>query len=124
MKLIAVVLAGCCVVAAQPTFRSGVELVTIDVVATDRSGRPVHDLKAADFELFEDGKSVPIKAFQYIDSSIVPRDVPLPVGGGILFVITRCPLRRKQSIRGIRLAGLPFFTRSRHFSTLKGSGVM
>lgn len=80
MKLIAVVLAGCCVVAAQPTFRSGVELVTIDVVATDRSGRPVHDLKAADFELFEDGKSVPIKAFQYIDSSIVPRDVPLPVG--------------------------------------------
>ena len=48
--MIAVLLAGCCL-AAQPTFRSGVELVTIDVVATDRSGKPVHDLKAADFEL-------------------------------------------------------------------------
>ena len=38
MRLIALVLASCCVVAAQPTFRSGVELVTIDVVATDLGG--------------------------------------------------------------------------------------
>lgn len=80
MRLIALVLASCCVVAAQPTFRSGVELVTIDVVATDLSGKPVHDLKLTDFELFEDGKSQPIKAFQFIDSSIVPRETPLPPG--------------------------------------------
>ncbi|MEO7158586.1 MAG: VWA domain-containing protein, partial [Vicinamibacterales bacterium] len=80
MRLSALVLAGCCVVAAQPTFRSGVELVTIDVVATDLNGKPVHDLKLSDFELFEDGKSQPIKAFQFIDSSVVPRNVPLPPG--------------------------------------------
>ena len=73
-------LASCCVVAAQPTFRSGVELVTIDVVATDRNGKPVHDLKLSDFELYEDGKSQPIKTFQFIDSSIAPREVPLPQG--------------------------------------------
>ena len=82
-------LAGCCMRwlaeakgdgAAQPTFRSGVELVTIDVVATDRSGKPVHDLKAADFELFEDGKSQPIKTFQFIDASMVPTEVILPPG--------------------------------------------
>ncbi len=64
----------------QPTFRSGVELVTIDVVATDRSGRPVHDLKAADFELFEDGKSQPIKTFEFIDASMAPTDAILPPG--------------------------------------------
>ncbi len=64
----------------QPTFRSGVELVTIDVVATDRSGRPVHDMKAADFELFEDGRSQPIKTFQFIDASVAPMDVILPPG--------------------------------------------
>jgi VWFA-related protein len=65
---------------AQPTFRSGVELVTIDVVATDRSGKPVHDLKAADFELFEDGKAQPIKTFEFIDASMVPTEAILPPG--------------------------------------------
>jgi VWFA-related protein len=66
--------------AAQPTFRSGVELVTIDVVATDRSGKPVHNLKATDFELFEDGKGQPIKTFQFIDASMAPTDAILPPG--------------------------------------------
>jgi VWFA-related protein len=80
MRIIAVLLAGCCVAAAQPTFRSGVELVTIDVVATDRSGRPVHDLKATDFELLEDGKSQAIKTFQFIDASMVPTDAIMPAG--------------------------------------------
>lgn len=39
----------------QTTFRSGVDLVTIDVVATSANGAPVHNLTADDFELFEDG---------------------------------------------------------------------
>jgi VWFA-related protein len=80
MRVIALVVASCCIVAAQPTFRSGVELVTIDVVATDRSGKPVHDLKAADFELFEDGTSQPIRTFQFIDASMVPTEAILPPG--------------------------------------------
>ena len=89
MRIIAVLLAGLCTAGwvvdakgggTQPTFRSGVELVTIDVVATDRSGQPVHGLKAADFELFEDGKSQPIKTFQFIDASMAPIDSILPPG--------------------------------------------
>ncbi|HEX8031428.1 MAG TPA: VWA domain-containing protein [Vicinamibacterales bacterium] len=83
MKSLALVVATCSlcvVVSAQPTFRSGVELVTIDVVATDLNGKPVFNLKPSDFELFEDGKSQPIKAFQFIDSSVVPPEVPLPPG--------------------------------------------
>jgi VWFA-related protein len=80
MRVIALLLASCCIVAAQPTFKSGVELVTIDVVATDRSGRPVHALKAEDFELFEDGKSQPIRTFEFIDASQVPFEAVLPPG--------------------------------------------
>ena len=86
MRIIAVLLAGCGIAlaagegGAQPTFRSGVELVTIDVVATDRSGRPVHALKASDFELFEDGRSQPIKTFQFIDASVAPTDAIMPPG--------------------------------------------
>jgi VWFA-related protein len=91
MRVVALVVAGCSIVAwlaeakgeggsAQPTFRSGVELVTIDVVATDRGGKPVHALKAEDFELFEDGKSQPIRTFQFIDASQAPSEVSLPPG--------------------------------------------
>ena len=80
MRLIALLVASGCIVAAQPTFRSGVELVTIDVVATDRSGKPVHNLKASDFELFEDGKTQPIKTFQFIDASMAPVEAILPPG--------------------------------------------
>src|SRR5688572_12662199 len=104
MRMFAALLAGCCIAAwhfeaevegGQPTFRSGVELVTIDVVATDRSGKPVHALKASDFELFEDGKSQPIKTFQFIDASMVPTDAILPPGvvsndvepGGIFAIV-------------------------------------
>ena len=90
MRVIALLVATCCIAwiaeaegeggAAQPTFRSGVELVTIDVVATDRSGKPVHNLKASDFELFEDGRTQPIKTFQFIDASTVPVEAILPPG--------------------------------------------
>ncbi|MEZ5333127.1 MAG: VWA domain-containing protein [Thermoanaerobaculia bacterium] len=40
-----------------------VELVSVDVLATDRDGRPVTDLTAADFRLFDDGEPVPIGHF-------------------------------------------------------------
>ena len=69
---IGILLVMCCLGAAmsasqvqQPVFRSGVELVTIDVVATTRDGRPVHNLKAEDFELFEDGVRQEIRTFRF-----------------------------------------------------------
>ena len=83
MRILAAVLAlvaGAVVYAQQPVFRAGVELVTIDVVATGRDGRPVHDLKAADFELLEDGKPQEIRAFQFINFSMAPADAPPPPG--------------------------------------------
>ena len=39
-----------------PTFRSGVELVTVDVGVIDQSGKPVDDLHAADFTVKIDGQ--------------------------------------------------------------------
>ncbi len=41
---------------SAPVFRVGTELVVVDLVATDRSGRFVDDLQAADFRILEDGK--------------------------------------------------------------------
>jgi VWFA-related protein len=46
-----------------PTFRSGVALVQIDVNVLDDHRRPVKDLTAADFTVFEDGVERPVIAF-------------------------------------------------------------
>ena len=50
---------------AQPAaqFRSGVELVQIDVSVLDRDRRPVRGLKSDDFTIVEDGKAYPVAAF-------------------------------------------------------------
>ena len=79
----------------QPVFRAGVELVTIDVVATTSDGQPIHNLKAADFELYEDGVRQEIRTFEFINFSSPPPLPPLPPGlstnavepGGIFAVV-------------------------------------
>ena len=50
----------------QPTFRSGVELITVDVHATDRSGRPAVDLTAADFEVHVGGERRKVVSAQLV----------------------------------------------------------
>src|SRR5215510_4289207 len=42
--------------APGPTFRTGVDLITIDVAVVDRNGRPVEDLGAAEFSVKIDGE--------------------------------------------------------------------
>lgn len=39
-----------------PTFRTGIELITVDVAVSDERGRPVTDLRAPDFEVKIDGQ--------------------------------------------------------------------
>src|SRR4051794_33456492 len=41
--------------AQAPSFRVGIELVSLNVTVTDGSGRYVKDLAAADFSVYEDG---------------------------------------------------------------------
>ena len=47
----------------QPTFRTGVTIVPVDVRVLDRDGRPVTDLKQADFTVLEDGAPQEIRYF-------------------------------------------------------------
>ena len=57
--------------ASQPTFKSGVNLVEVDVVVTDKSGQPVRGLRV-DFEVTEDGKIVSVETFTAIDLPAAP----------------------------------------------------
>ncbi|HEY8534903.1 MAG TPA: VWA domain-containing protein [Vicinamibacterales bacterium] len=49
----------------QPVFRADINFVRVDVIVTDKQGRPVEDLTADDFEVFEDGKPQAIESFQF-----------------------------------------------------------
>jgi VWFA-related protein len=53
--------------AQTPVFRSDINVVRVDVIVTDRQGNPVHDLKAEDFEVTEDGKPQAIQTFKLIN---------------------------------------------------------
>ena len=51
----------------KPALKSGVTLVEVDVVLTDKSGRPVRGLGSGDFEIEEDGQPVEIASFSAVD---------------------------------------------------------
>lgn len=47
-----------------PTLRTGVRLVVVDVVVTDKNKQPVHGLKATDFQLYENNVSQTFRSFE------------------------------------------------------------
>jgi VWFA-related protein len=53
-------------IAQGPTFRTGVNLVRVDVTVTGRNGVPLADLAPEDFDIREDGIPQPIQTFQFI----------------------------------------------------------
>src|SRR5215213_4812686 len=53
--------------APPPTFRTGIDLVFVDVSVLDRDRRPVRGLQATDFVVREDGRIRPIAAFSAVD---------------------------------------------------------
>jgi VWFA-related protein len=59
-----------------PTFRSGVDLIEVDVIVTDRDGNPVRDLTKDDFEIVEDGRAQELRTFLPVDLPVPP---PVPV---------------------------------------------
>ena len=62
-----------------PTFRAGVNYVSVDAIVTDRAGRPVGDLGPGDFEVTEDGRTQKIETFKYlaVDGQPTPGE-PVP----------------------------------------------
>jgi VWFA-related protein len=49
-----------------PTFRGGTNLVQVDAVVSDDTGRPVTDLTAADFEVLDDGRQVAVDRVRFL----------------------------------------------------------
>src|SRR5438067_2108584 len=61
-----------------PSFRTGVNLVEVDAVVTDRAHAPIRGLKKDDFEVLEDGRPVDIATFVAIDLPADPPDTHFP----------------------------------------------
>src|SRR5579864_8889666 len=53
-------------------FKVATEIVLVNVVARDKQGRPVQDLKKEDFTLLEDGKPQQIASFDYENVDLAP----------------------------------------------------
>jgi hypothetical protein len=71
------------------------DLVDLDVVALDRDGRPVTDLRASDFEIKDDGQRVEVKTFDFVTSDgltpdgarsvvLLLDDSGVPMGGTVV----------------------------------------
>ncbi len=56
-----------------PVFRTSADLITIDAVVTDRDGRHVTDLTAADFEVTVSGKKQELQQAVYVKTADQPR---------------------------------------------------
>jgi VWFA-related protein len=50
-----------------PVFRSGVNLVTLDVTAVDKDGKPIRGLKADDFVVTLEGQPRPVQTVDFIE---------------------------------------------------------
>ena len=59
----------------NPTFRGGVDLVTLDVSVIDRSGRPVPHLKAEDFVVELSGEKRPVRVLDYLELASADQSV-------------------------------------------------
>jgi VWFA-related protein len=54
-----------------PVIRTGINFIRVDVLVTDRrTGKPVTDLKASDFEVIEDNKPQTVETFRLIDMDV------------------------------------------------------
>ena len=53
----------------QPTFKAGGEEVLLDVIARDKKGQPIKDLRAQDVEVYDDGVKRPITSFRLIEGT-------------------------------------------------------
>ncbi len=70
-------------VAQQPTFKSSVEVLLVDVTVVDRSAFPVRDLGPADFTVSVDGKPRPIVSAQILSHRAPGIDDVLRVEAGM-----------------------------------------
>jgi VWFA-related protein len=58
----------------QPTFKSRIDLVQVNVVAVDAAGKHIYGLKASDFTLLDRGKPQTISTFDEVDADHAPAE--------------------------------------------------
>jgi VWFA-related protein len=85
--------------AQQPTFRSGVELVQVDVVVVDRDGKHVRGLKATDFAVMDRDKPQTIATFEEVSHERPREAAPAP----LLTRPARLDVGNNQTARSDRL---------------------
>jgi VWFA-related protein len=56
---------------ARPQFRTGIDVIRLDISVLDRSGAPVHGLKASDFTVLENGRPQQLIAVSEIDDEVL-----------------------------------------------------
>ncbi|MBV8844739.1 MAG: VWA domain-containing protein [Bryobacterales bacterium] len=59
-----------------PVFRTGTNLVTVDVTVKDKAGKVIEGLKASDFAILEDGKQQKLSVFEFQKLSSEPAPLP------------------------------------------------
>ena len=62
----------------QPVFRSGVDLVTVDVHVVDGSGQPIRDLRPDDFAVTVEGAARRVVAIDFVAYAPATGGVPAP----------------------------------------------
>ncbi len=75
----------------RPLFRSGVDLVTVNVVVRDKNGQPVRGLTRDDFILTEDGRPQTISTFDFEEVAVKPVDAAAPAIPTVFGSIGRAP---------------------------------
>lgn len=83
----------------QPTFRSGIQTIEVDVLVTDQKGKFVRGLTKDDFTLTEDGTSQSLTQFRFVELPIeppaaraaaakeMPSDIATNMGEGRMYVM-------------------------------------
>jgi VWFA-related protein len=114
-------LAGAGILAQQPpTFKSGIEIVLIDVTVVDRTGQPVGDLRPGDFTVSVDGKPRTVASAQFLRyetrtttvrekstarASSAPVVTPPPPPRNVLIVIDEDSMEPADGLAAKRAAG-------------------
>jgi VWFA-related protein len=99
----------------QPVFRSGVDLVTVDVSVVDRRGKPIEGLSADRFEVSVDGAPRRVVWAEYVPYRSVPLAATTPLdhfssneqvdaGRLILIAVDQSHIRRVEGLAALRAA--------------------
>ena len=61
-----------------PRFPTDAQVVVLDVVATDRKGKPVDDLRPNELQVLEDGRACEIRSFRLVRAAPQPAEAVVP----------------------------------------------